>query len=163
MLNKFVDLPGFSLLVTVKEFAFTNKTGSIGLSKSKFNKKYLGLATVKVTDIFKDYETGMRFIGVSANSALDAYLDEVANDENRRIFFSEYEMRYPKRAVDVKQEFDLLVARAATMAGAVSTSNGSKLLRNKDGHWSDGHMTFTDFKGMLETVDVLELDMASLS
>ena len=53
-------IPKIGEIISVKSFAFDNKEGGTGLSNWRFNERFEGVARVKVTKIWHDYETGYR-------------------------------------------------------------------------------------------------------
>ncbi len=134
--------------VEIQEFAFVNPSGGTGLSSSVHNKQFRNAtAKVSLVRLFTDYETGLRFIGSSADEALTRYLDEVANATDKRVFFSEFELKTPDAARQIAEQFALAV-------GAVHTSDGFAFRPGADGLWTDGDLTFPSFASMLDECDL---------
>lgn len=78
--------------VRLKEFSFINKHGGTSLSNWEHNEKFSGDALVMITERWEDYETGYRFIGESIDAELDLYLGRNADPNDKRIFFSEFDV-----------------------------------------------------------------------
>jgi len=77
--------------VSVKSFAFTNKQGGTGMSDWEFNKRFKGVAQVKITKRWDDYECGERAIAQAVSDNLKRYLDSEAGSD-RRVFISEFDL-----------------------------------------------------------------------
>lgn len=78
--------------VIINAFAFTNKAGGTGLSNWAFNPKFPApTTTVQVVRGWFDYETGMRFVAVSADPALTDYLNANAKPGSQ-VFFGEQDL-----------------------------------------------------------------------
>jgi hypothetical protein len=79
--------------VKIKEFCYTGPSGGTRLSNGTFDTPYPHPeATVKVTRGFYDYECGHRFIGEPADPLLIAFRDEHGSTEDKRVFFSEFDL-----------------------------------------------------------------------
>lgn len=80
--------------VQVASFCYINSAGGTGISKgSAYHVQYPHTtARVNINQGFFDYETGWRFIGVSADPELTAFLATYANKDDLRVFVSEFEL-----------------------------------------------------------------------
>lgn len=133
----------------VSTFSFTNSHGGTGMSNWDANAKFpKATAKVRLVKAWEDYETGLRFIGISDDPALTEYLGTVtAADDGKTVYFSEYELTRP-------QEAKKLIQRFADEVGVVRTSDGYSFRRDETGQWTDGDMTFKSLSQMMEEVDI---------
>ncbi len=135
------------IVAEIASFAFVNRSGGTGLSSWKHDERYPAqLAKARLVKCFTDYETGLRFIGHSADPVVDAYLDKVAAAD-RRIFFSEFELKDPTEAQQLFKRFAVAVGKA-------TTSDGFTFLCHENGQWNDGDMTFNSWEEMMESCEI---------
>ncbi|TXT25405.1 MAG: hypothetical protein FD131_4606 [Rhodocyclaceae bacterium] len=80
--------------VSVTEFCFNNPAGGTAISDGSFNNEPYPHKTTKVVTVkgWLDYECGWRFIGLSADPLLTAYLEAHGHAVDRRVFFSEFDL-----------------------------------------------------------------------
>lgn len=67
-------IPEIGDTITLKKFAFTNKSGGTGMSDREFGEKFSGDAVVYVTKAWHDYETGWRYHGNPISVELCEYM-----------------------------------------------------------------------------------------
>lgn len=60
--------------IEVKQFCFTNPYGGTGMSDSQFDEKFTGKAVLKITQLWDDYECGIRGWADPVNQELKDYL-----------------------------------------------------------------------------------------
>lgn len=82
-------------LVQISRFSFTNKAGGTGMSNWRWDPKFEGTATVRVTKRWTDYETGRRFWGEAVSADLVKYMNKNASTDDKRIFFSQFDLIPP--------------------------------------------------------------------
>jgi len=85
-------------LITLKTFAFTNKSGGTGMSTWKHDDRYFTKkVTVKVTKEWEDYECGQR--GWAVPLPDDKELNEILNRyaKGKTLYWSEFDI------MDVKE------------------------------------------------------------
>jgi hypothetical protein len=85
--------------VKVSAFAFTNPHGGTGNSKpfGEFDPEihdpiFKGIATVRVTKEWEDYECGQRGWAKPISANVKAYMKKNANAVDQRIFISEFDV-----------------------------------------------------------------------
>jgi len=80
--------------ITVPEFCFNTPAGGTAISDGTFGNEAYPHPTATVTPIkgWFDYECGWRFIGESADPLLTTYLEAHGHPEDRRVFFSEFDL-----------------------------------------------------------------------
>lgn len=79
-------------VIVVKKFSFTNSAGGTGMSDWKWDEKFEGVAEIKVTKVWEDYEIGRRGWGEAVSQDLKDYLDRNASILDHRIFFGEFDL-----------------------------------------------------------------------
>jgi hypothetical protein len=136
-------------VVEIKSFAFTNPSGGTGMSNWNFNARFSKeSANVRLVKAWMDYETGLRFIGVSDDQELTDYLNAVAlADDDKQVFFSEHDLSRPKEAGELMERF-------CNEVGQVRTSDGYTFRKDESGKWTDGDMTFNNLSQMMEEADL---------
>lgn len=70
-------------IIQVSEFSFINKHGGTGLSNWDHNERFKGMARLKVTKVWYDYETGFRGWAEPVNEELKEYLKNNAKQEDK--------------------------------------------------------------------------------
>lgn len=68
-------------IIKLNKFCFVNKAGGTGLSDWQWNEQFSGVAEVKVTKMWYDYETGWKGWAEPINSELKEYLQRNAKQE----------------------------------------------------------------------------------
>lgn len=132
----------------VKDFSFINPAGGTGLSDWLHNKRFTAVADVRVLKGWFDYETGLHFIGVGDSDALNTYLGEVCDPQNRKVYFSELALVSPRQGMS-------LMRQLANLAGVVKTSDGYSFERQPDGTWSDGDLSWPSIDALMDENDVV--------
>lgn len=126
------------------------------MSNWRFNAKFTkATAKVRVVKAWDDYETGLRFIGISDDPDLTQYLSTVtASDDDKTVYFSEYELSDPKEAKKLMERF-------CDEVGEVRTSDGYAFRKDESGKWTDGDMTFDSLAHLMEEADlVVDIDFS---
>lgn len=129
---------------TISNFAFNTQQGGTGLSNWDHNERFDSTASARVIKGWYDYETGFRFVGISTDARLDAYLDRVAGTD-RRVFFGQFDLPQTDDAT-ARQ----LMLQLAEVAGQAKTSDGYTFVRQSDGTWGDGDMSFPSAASLMD-------------
>jgi hypothetical protein len=145
------------ITTVVKAFGFINTAGGTGLSDWAHNPRFSGTAQVAITRVWEDYETGLRFAGKSVDKSLDVYLNENAKPDDRRVFFSEFDLAAPKLAQELRRQVEKGIVLHAMETGVVRTGDGYVFKLCQDAKWSDGDMEFESIHALMEEIDGLEV------
>jgi len=82
-----IQIPEVGDTVSLKEFAFTNKSGGTGMSaRSSFSEEFKGDAVVTIIHMFYDDECGYRYWGKAISDDLIQYLNRNAGSDRRILF-----------------------------------------------------------------------------
>lgn len=116
-------IPENGEIVTIREFAFTNRSGGTGQSNWQFDERLLVPQKVLVNHCWEDDEIGWRYIASAISPALRSYLERNASPTDRRVFFGEQDVLAVEQPIKASYR-----NRFADFTGSVTPSMKKKIL-----------------------------------